>query len=83
MFEIFKDHIKYAPDRKDYHIKWNIEFSIDRTGGCQCWALLPTVVWVPWYYRHRGCSIFDIIWFNWHITIGEWMFGRKGDKDGI
>jgi hypothetical protein len=78
MFEIIKKHRKYRHTRKDYYIKWDINFMIDR-GSAQIWSFLPTIIWCPWYCRYPGQSIFNIMWFNWDLAIGKWC--RKEDDE--
>ena len=88
MIELIKKHRKFKPNRKNYYIKWNVKFLVDRHSTYMIYTLLPTIVWVPWYNRtptRRGLEklgdcVCDVTWWKYHILIGE--FFRKEKKNG-
>lgn len=70
MIELIKKHREYRHLRVNWYIKWTVKFLKDK-GSLQVYSFLPTITWIPWYQRHQGSTIFDCIWFNYHICIGE------------
>lgn len=72
LFEVLKKSKEY---RKDWYIKWKIRWKFDTDD--YLFMFLPTIVWLPWPYRHCGESIVCIHWFNFNLGIGEWR--RRDD----
>lgn len=68
--ELFKTSIRLKDERENYQIKWTIKFRVDDYRFA--FFLLPTILVMPWPYRHPGQSIIDIYWFNLAIVIGKW-----------
>lgn len=57
--------------RKEYRIKPTIRFFVDRDN--YYFSFLPTVLWMPWVYRHPDIDgVVDIWWLHFHILIGKW-----------
>ena len=79
MLEIIEMHKKHKHNRKNYYIKWTVEFARDHGHSYQVFSFLPNIIWVPWYWRNEGHVIFDVTWLNFHILIGE--FRRKKDEN--
>lgn len=55
--------------RKKYRINPVFEFEVDRD---YLFSFLPTVIWCPWIYRHKGFCVVDIWWLHFHIAFGKW-----------
>ena len=71
----YKDCKQY---KKDYRIKWEVNFDVD--SRYYCFALLPTITWMPWPFRYMGCGVIDIWWLTFHICIGTWQLNEKEVK---
>lgn len=57
--------------RKEYRIKPTFRFYIDTRH--YYFSFLPTVLWMPWIYRHpNGDGVVDIWWLNLHLLFGTW-----------
>lgn len=69
--KLFKDYKDCKDYRKEYKVKPSIRFDIDKDH--YYFSFLPTVIWMPWFYRHPGTDgIIDIWWLHFHILIGKW-----------
>lgn len=68
--KLFSDLKACKRHRKDYYIKWNVEFEIDTNS--YGFVFIPTIHWRPWIYRYPNESIIQICWLNAYINIGEW-----------
>ena len=72
MKKLFNDLKKCRKNRNQYRIKPYFKIQIDRHD--YFFSFLPTVLWMPWVYRHPNCvGVVDIWWFNLHILIGKWV----------
>ena len=68
--KLIKDLIRLKEYRKEYGIKPTIKLCIDNN----IFSFIPTVVWQPWIYRYINCSVIDMWWLNFHISIGIWEY---------
>ena len=72
MKKLFNDLKKCRKNRNQYRIKPYFKFKIDRHD--YFFSFLPTILWIPWVYRHPNCvGVVDIWWLNLHILIGKWV----------
>ena len=74
---------KSRPARKCYQIKPNIRVDADTRRFR--FYILPTILYVPWIYRHPnvGLGVVEIKWLNFTIVIGEFVTkGTRGSKKG-
>ena len=69
--KLIKDLKKCKDRRKAYRTKPFIEFRVDKEH--YYFSFLPTVLYVPWVYRHpNSIGVIDIWWLHFHILIGKW-----------
>lgn len=71
--KLFNDLKECRHIRHDYKILPKIKVKVD-TKRFRCF-ILPTILYVPWVYRHPdiGCGVLEIMWLNFTIDIGEWV----------
>ena len=74
LVKLVKQLRAFASRRNDYYIEWTIKFVADNE---YLFALIPTIQFEPWIYRHVRFPVIDITWMHWHILIGTWR--RKDD----
>lgn len=58
------------PIRKSYRIRFRIKFFVDDSN--YTFALLPTIIFIPWPFRALGMPIIEIVWLNFGVRLGEW-----------
>lgn len=66
----------------EYRIKPTLRFYVDTAH--YYFAFLPTVLYLPWVYRHPGGDgVIDVWWLNCHILIGTFVHtgGRNEETD--
>ena len=68
--KLFKALRECRPFKGKNRIKWRIRFFVDDYD--YLFSLLPTIVFVPWPFRHIGTPVVEIVWLNFGIRIGEW-----------
>lgn len=67
---LFKALKTSRPIRKNYRIRLKIKFFVDNNN--YTFALLPTIIFVPWPFRELGMPILEIAWLNFGVRLGEW-----------
>lgn len=67
---MFETLLNCRPDRKKYYIEKKIKFEVDEHD--YMFSFLPTVIWVPWPWRHNYSYVVEIWWLNFNIGIGVW-----------
>lgn len=75
LMRLFKALKFSRPLRKNYRIKWNVKFFVD--DHKYIFALLPSIIFVPWPFREYGMPIIEIVWLNFGIRICEWDSRKK------
>ena len=69
--KLFDDLKRCKGHRNEYRIKPTIKFMADKED--YYFSFLPTILWMPWIYRHpHTIGVIDIWWLHYHILIGTW-----------
>lgn len=56
---------------KHYRLKPGVHFEVDKND--YCFALLPTITFLPAPFRWPGTCAVEVWWLNFHLCFGEWV----------
>lgn len=56
--------------RNEWYIDPIVKAIIDKED--YLYALLPTIIWMPWRYRYPNTFIVEFHWLIFHIGFGLW-----------
>ena len=78
---LFQKYKRLKRYRKQYIVKPKIEIRIDRYD--YLFALLPSIMFVPWFSRFPNSYAVVIMWLNINIGIGLWERNPNHKEEDI
>lgn len=69
--KLFEDLERCKGYKNEYKLIPSLRFYRDTDD--YYFSFLPTILWMPWIYRHPNSDgVIDIWWLHLHILIGKW-----------